>query len=536
MKILIVDDEALIRIGMRSIIPWETHGYHVVGEARDGLEALEMAHMYQPDIVLVDIVMPRMDGIDFIRRVRNDLPLCKFVILSCKDNTQYYKEAISLGVSEYILKGSISPEKVIDVLDKISIQIRKERIFEQDDSKGKEYINRYAILSEFFNMVVKGRIQDPALIKNKIECYNLSITSSEFYIILATVDHKLDSSMLYEDSHDDIILNICREVIDDLCGGFVFKDNNDSFVILMSIMENCDGVDIVKSLCYRIQETINQCLDLTLSMGVSKKLYDFMSICDGYKQAVEASTMKFFQGDGKIYFSSDIRIEEGNILHNIKVNKEKILHIDSLLEISDITAYLGDIRSSLLLMTTASESQVRKMYLDILYHIVAILRKNSIDIKDVTGIDLNTIQYIYDAPNLEVLSKKMLALLGDIQNYCSNKFQNRQERLANTIKQYISENIGEKIFLENIAEEMYLSPNYLSRLFKEETGENIHDFTTRLKIEKSKELLYKGSDLYEVSEMLGFSSVNYFIKVFKIYTGQTPKHFTKFTIEPKKRI
>ena len=97
LKLLIVDDEMLIRIGMRSIIPWEEQGIEIVGRRRTGEKALELSRKYVPDIILADIRMPRMDGLTFIRTLKQEQPECKFLVLSCMDDIAYLQEAMKLG-------------------------------------------------------------------------------------------------------------------------------------------------------------------------------------------------------------------------------------------------------------------------------------------------------------------------------------------------------------------------------------------------------------------------------------------------------
>ena len=123
MKVLIIDDEPLARIGMRSIIPWEKNGFNLVGEAGNGIEGLEMAKRYSPDIILVDIIMPEMDGIEFIRRVKPILPDSKIIIMSCMNEIQYYQEAIHLGVSEYILKDKINPQEILETVGRVADEL-----------------------------------------------------------------------------------------------------------------------------------------------------------------------------------------------------------------------------------------------------------------------------------------------------------------------------------------------------------------------------------------------------------------------------
>src|SRR5690554_750510 len=129
MKVLVVDDEALARIEICSMIPWNEYGYNLIGEASCSKEALVLARLHKPDIIIADIVMPEMNGLDLIRKVKEELPLCKFVIISCMNNFEFYKEAMKLNVSDYIQKDNMNSQDLIQTLKRVADDIEKNRVY-----------------------------------------------------------------------------------------------------------------------------------------------------------------------------------------------------------------------------------------------------------------------------------------------------------------------------------------------------------------------------------------------------------------------
>ena len=126
-KVLIIDDEPLVRMGMNSIIAWEEHGYKIVGEAGNGVQGLEKIREYRPDLVLIDIMMPQMDGLTVIEESRKEGFAGKFIILSCVSEIEYLQKAIRLGVSSYVLKSSVNPQEILETVEEAAAEIKKEK-------------------------------------------------------------------------------------------------------------------------------------------------------------------------------------------------------------------------------------------------------------------------------------------------------------------------------------------------------------------------------------------------------------------------
>ena len=158
MKILIVDDEMLVRAGLKSIIDWERHGYTIIGEADSGDKALKMVKELKPDIMFLDINMPGTNGIDVLKGLKESRDACKVIVISCHDEFEYVKEAMKLGALEYILKHRIIPANILCVLDNVKRLIEdenknKENAIMQVKGHEKELIYQK---KDFFERIFKG--------------------------------------------------------------------------------------------------------------------------------------------------------------------------------------------------------------------------------------------------------------------------------------------------------------------------------------------------------------------------------------------
>lgn len=132
MKLVLIDDEPFHLIGMQTVIPWEQSQFIIAGEARSGEEGIELILREQPDIAIVDIVMPGIDGLEMIRRVKDAAPETRFIVLSCMNDIQRYKEAVSLGAAEYLQKDLATPDVLLETVRRVAQQLKRERLRNSD--------------------------------------------------------------------------------------------------------------------------------------------------------------------------------------------------------------------------------------------------------------------------------------------------------------------------------------------------------------------------------------------------------------------
>ena len=529
MKILIVDDEALVRLGMQSIIPWELHGYEVIGTASTGIEALKMAKNYPPDIVLADIVMPEMDGLEFIHQLHNDLPLCKFIILSCKDDIEYYRKAIKEGVSEYLQKSSLNPYEILQAVNRVSNEIRKQRVFDNSDSPEKTYINQNIILTEFLNSVLRGQIKGHKNIEEKLYSYKFKVPFETMYIIELCVDMPEDSEESYEGTYDYSLISISQQIINDMADGYVFKNYNFKITALVVLPDGSDAKSHIRNILYRIQETVSQMFFLKITAGVSNMFNSFDGFYEAYRQAHESIEEKYKKGIEKVYFYKNPRNynNNDNILYKILEEKKNILNIKSSSELQSFYQKIMKITQLFSESENISSMKFKEILIDILYHIIYLLRVDGIEIKQIMGVDFNPVEYIVKFQTLSIFNKNIENTFRKIEAYYHDTYSNDATKIISSINSYIDQHVSEKILLDYISKEVHLTPAYISRLYKKKTGENIQDYIARAKVEKSKQLLRKNISLFEVSEGVGFLSLSHFFKVFKAYTGLTPGEYLK---------
>lgn len=524
MKVLIIDDEPLARIGMRSIIPWDKNGFSLVGEAGNGIEGLEMAKRYGPDIILVDIIMPEMDGIEFIRRVKPVLPDSKIIIMSCMNEIQYYQEAIHLGVSEYILKDKINPQEILETVGRVADELRRDRVFDENDTET-QVVNKNLVMTEFMNQVLKGKIRDGQRIIAKLEQHGIKIEGRKFRIACISAystDLQGDSDA---ESLDYSVINICQEIVSSGCGGYVFRSFEGNIAAILMNRENPDGDLFLEQLFRQIKETCEQCLDCCITMGTGNVFCNPGSIYEGYLQACSAMEISFFKGRGKLYhYLRDVDYDPAVAKKADKVLQE-ILSISSATDISHISDSLEEM-NRLLSDGKVTLMKTKSIYMDIIYHILSLLRKEKLEVSEILGEDVDAYTFFDRLDSAAGYHSRMVTLINKTAGYLRGHNNVKSNRIIEEVRRWVEKHLNEKIKLESIAGDVYLSPSYLCRLYKKETGQNLQDYILERKIEKAKELLSQ-YNVGTVSDLLGFNSHSYFIRVFRERTGYTPLQFQK---------
>lgn len=511
LKLLIVDDELLARIGMRTIIPWEEQGIEIVGEAEDGKRALELARKYMPDIVITDIRMPEMDGLDFIRTLKAEQPECKFLVLSCMDDTAYLQEAIKLGVKGYILKNAIEPQNILEEVHHVMKEISTERVYEEQSMEEYQYVNANAVLNEFANLVLGGLITDKKMVRERFEKAFLGEEYGTAYVICMAIPPKelRDAVRGVEYS----IAAICQNMMETMTNGRTFM-GRDGTVWALAGGGQTEREDII-SLCRRFSLTMEQYLDMHLEFGISSFGREEFDIPLHYKRAREALNRKFYMPGEGLYFYDQLgadREKEEEVAKAFERCKNISNHAVFYREMECLFSLLS--RYPVLPERELKEGLCGAVFsLDVFHGSSGNRRKE----KKAFQKKINEAE---TCGRLHCFLKEWLMELDFTVSESSDD-------LICTVVNYIKENIGERLTLGVIAGQVYLNPDYLCKLFKQKTGENLISYILKYKILLAKGYLMEGKRISEISEILGFSSEGHFITTFKKYAGQTPGAYLK---------
>ncbi len=528
-KILIVDDEFVIRQGIITSIEWETMGMTIVGEAANGREAYEKALSLKPDIVVTDVKMPLMDGLELTKLLRETMPKVRVVIISGYDDFQYAREALRMGVTEYLLK-PIGADELVKLMLKQCDEIIKEYKEIDKETKFKSIFkeNLFFMQERFLNSVVKGEIDDwTAAMENSKEL-NVDLSGKDYQVVIIDIDDYLliTESMTYVEERE--IKNNVKDIADRIIGpstNSMFFSSDGDYLLSIINVRNSNRYDL-NNLYREIQYEIKKKLNITVTFGVSNIHKNIFDIPQAFCEALYTIRNKVFEGKNKIISINDVNkdetaepvsypsYEEKEIMSCIKsMNIEKLnMILDRMYSnLISFKANYKDIKNICLRLITIAESQLEELGLDyrtrnvkLLDHYVEIEKYETVE--DIKEWNKNVFKFFIDA----------------LQNNKNDNFKG----IVKVAMQYTEEHYYEDIGVEQIAAITYVTPNYFSRVFKKETGKSYTEWLNTIRLDKAKILLKDiKHKVYEVADEVGYNDYKIFTHNFKKYVGCTPKEY-----------
>lgn len=533
-KVLIIDDEPIIRKGLKNIINWRQFDCEVCGEASDGVEGYSLIKELLPDIIITDIRMPEADGLTMIREVKEAVPESKIIILTGYRDFDYVQEAIKLGAFDFILK----PSKIEELTAVIGKAV-KEMKCHRDRS---EEMNRFKTLFEQNMPVLREKLlydviyeinTNDSEIKAKMDLFGVKIDDFSLVVVETESDEEDNREMSQYDRHlyQYGIINTFEEVFSDMFSvtGVPLNDKEVGFIIQPK--EGCDGSDeVIDRKCAYLQEIIRNCFGFTVTIAVSSEGKGIMQLPLKLKECREALEHKFYIGNSTIIFHNDInsffRYEDYSVLE--KYQKSLIEGIKSGNE-KTVRSRLDDIYNFVEKVGGANGEYFKNFYWSTILSInnirVSVAAADSgrkIESRDFSSL----YKLIEECDSLKDLSSILREIALSVAAKV-NSYNNKSIKLVlRKAVDYLQSHYSEQITLDEVAEQVYVSTYYLSRMFKRELGRNFVDYLNEIRIGKAKELLkdvkYK---TYEVAEMVGIPDAHYFSRLFKKHEGVTPTEY-----------
>ena len=525
-KLLIADDEPLVLIGIKSMVPWADFGIEICGTAMNSQTALAMIREYSPELVITDIKMPIMDGLELARTCREEmgsLPL--FLILTSYEEFPLIKEALSYQVADYLIKLELDEETL-----SASIRRALERLEELKASKAYKQTTGRPMLQSY---------QDKFFMRL---LHNLFDSREQFEI--QAKDLRLDfSDTCYLASHGEIHSGIVRQM--DLA-----KEMNlysSSLQMIQEILGKhvpCHVISLDKihfAVIYhfptaaqmelgRIREAwentrsmVYNYFNVWLSVGTGKLVDDPLKISGSYQEGRQAFNLANRQAP-IVFFS---RSDKGACrdAFNITVFKNALTRAFEEFDTDVLYNTLAEI-SELFLTYPQHFLQAMDGACNILYLSLSLLPDGEETLQEVFAAYPEGYRSLYKQKNVVQIAQWLCTLRDGLCHVLKNKHKTYKDHVVSSVQKYIGSHLEDRLTLNDVAAVFGLSPNYLSALFKKNCGIGFSEYITQKKITLAKSLLLEqGMKVYEVADCLGFESAFYFSKVFKKVEGMSPRDF-----------
>ena len=528
-RVLIVDDELLVQVGLKSMINWEEHGLYVVAEARNGQEALAAFERTNPDIVFVDIAMPEMNGLELIRILKNRKHSIKTIILTSHSDFNYVKEAASLSVSEYLLKSELTRDNLSKCIQHVLEQITIEAL-DENKMDGSTSIQLGYLVEEDLFKIITGFYKSQEEMEAIIEKYKFSFSKSSWFVSVAQFlikDYDIERYQKDPGHFNTVILGLSKQAFSEKDFTVYSTIIGEKIIFLFNIDSSKDVPGIqekIMTLLHLFKSNMKQFLNIDLHVGVSEAAESFAQLPELYKHAYSAKEFGFFEKDTIIPHEKYLfQIQE----HLPKINYKEIEKILLKGDEEEMEKSFDNIFNQL--YGCKNKEYVRTVFIDLLSQAKVFAEPLH---KDQESSALSDASFNYN------IFQKLFHFV-DVKNYITdiykkvikvgkNKGQEQYSYSIHKSIEYIKKNYMKNITLADVAKYSDVSRNYLSFLFKQEIGTNFSVFLLNFRIEKSKELLAIGNNkIYEISELVGFSNPYYFSKVFRDIVGVSCREYQK---------
>lgn len=533
-KLLVVDDEYNIRDGIVNAVPWETCGVVVVGEAGNGIEALEKVEETLPDIVITDINMDDMNGLEFAENLKQKYPYIKVVILSGYDEFEYAKRALQLKVFSYLLK-PILPDELIkivkEVIDEIQAEARLKEKVRTLESEIK--INKQVLLERLLNDLVNGNIRQRDKLEERLSLVNLQMKQRLYSCFIFDLDGYYDLIESHGFEKVQILLQCIQEVVNDMFRKdfsiWSFIDSAGNIISIVGSEPGDKGKNLknIHTSIEKLKQAIKCTLNVTITVAIGGSYSDILEVFKSYNEAMKASDFKVVAGKDCIIHIDDVRSISGG-RYSYPKDKENVI-VASLNEYDD-----AKIRSSIdsFFKDIGSKSFFKEhMRISIMELFAVIARKfmdYGVDIHKLYEKDLIDLYKVIDRfDTVEEIKNWLTNIIMGCVNELRNNRLNSVKSVINKAQNYIEANYtSPDISLNSIAEHVYLNPSYFSKLYKKETGETYMEFLTKLRIEKAKSFLKETNiRTSDIGIAVGYPNSQYFTTLFKKVTGNTPVEY-----------
>lgn len=530
-KMIIIDDIPAVIRGLSERMPWDEHGITLAATANNGEEGLSKIGEFRPDIVLTDIRMPFMDGLEMMRTILAEQPEVKVIFLTGYTDFAYAQEAVKLGAFDFILK-PFSREQVLESVLKAKLEVERERgqaqrmiNMEQKVRESLPYLRQ-----EYMRLLIRyGPGQHSP--RQQWDFLGIELDLAGFCVLIAEMDFFAERTGELPVGEAELIRfavqNILEETVHQCVKGIVFRENVNQFVIVVNTPAKLD----IEQLAECCRENVARHSRQTVSIGIGGQVEYSSSLSLSYAQALSALSYTFFTGGDSVYRFTE-NGHEGP-MPSYSHEKEKEL---------------------LYCLRSANPSKAEEQLESIWSEWLSASRRPDPGIVKTRGLELaHSIFRVFTEKipeeELQGLERRMAALgrvssfeemQGQIREMCRQGCAVLQKRqfsdaraLVERAVSHIESHLHHSLSVAECSRVVHLSPSYFSNLFKKEKGMTLAQYIIGRRMEKAKELVLEGMQVQDIAVSLGYEDRPYFTELFKKHTGLTPTEFRlKYAAEP----
>ncbi|ANS76569.1 hypothetical protein AWM70_19950 [Paenibacillus yonginensis] len=536
MKALIVDDEKHVREAIRMLVPWQNWNIDTLLEATDGQMAIELIEKERPGLIFTDMMMPVRNGVDLLRWMHDNNVAGKTIVISGYDDFELTRNTIRYGGLDYILK-PIEPEELIRAVDSAVAQWRREEEGRQAAVKRGMELNQLkpVYLDKAFSQLIEGTELHGAAAGLEAET-GLPPGKPPVRLALLTLEGLHPANLRSFSANEDLfyfaVLNICNEILGKEKSGYAFSYWNGRREVVMVLWSRLGQA-------HEVMRHVQECCLRTLRTSFHIGLGQVHLFPDGLRQAY-AESKKILQQRNLLENDSWVHaIEDGRPGSVVPKGGPHLSDYESRIRLAVFSGQPAEIRRTVHEWTAAAAAagRITPHQLQIWGSEYAVLRlqwaKDWLSEEELPA----ELQQPGDAFEVKVEPDGLFSLgsweerlSGELAEFAKTLHALKQQNgsVIHQIRKYVEDHYRKEISLQDIANQFFLSREYISRKFKQELGENLSDYIGRIRMEHAKKLLGNPSlKIVQIADRVGYPDEKYFSKVFKKHTGQTPNEYRK---------
>lgn len=529
-ELLIVDDKRTVTDGIANHVNWDKYGL-TVSCAYNGKEAYDIIRKSKVDIVVTDIRMPLMDGLELTKLTKEYNNKIKVIILSGYDDFQYAQKAIKIGADEYLLK----PTR-IDTIKESVLNFKNQIVMEEEKNEDVILMRQRLrqsiplLKDKFFRNIINGKeLNNDNKLEQHFNFIDMNLELKNFVVMIIEVDdyenlrvnNKSEILELYRFS----ICNISQEILATGFNNEVFRHLENEVVVLLNFDGNQSKMINhyqVYKIANEIKESINKFFEFTVTISIGEFYKNIDGIYYSYRDAKNALAHKIYLGKDRVIPIQDLQLNNQDFSYPINIEEKTLVAVRSG-EPDKIREHLDDMFNKIKNQNHVPPYLLKSNFTRFIIEIYKLNNNNSMHNKLVDNLfNFNKLK------TLDEIRQWFETKLIDVAVLIQREKRSQIEIAMEKAKEYIDRHYDERITLNVISEYICMSPTYFSAMFKEITNINFSEYLKVVRIDKAKELLRLNKyRIYEICNLVGYNDTKYFTDIFKKHTGMTPTVYVK---------
>lgn len=530
MKLLIVEDEPYVRERLADGIDWEEAQIELVdavGSAREAMAILQKVHL---DIMVTDIQMPDMSGLQLAGQVKRQFPDIKTIILTGYDDFEYARESIDCGVFKYLVK-PVPNEQLLAVVREAKA-LRERELSEKHsmalmESRWNEHLPHLRHM--FYKNWLNGRYSQWEIEKQSRDL-QLSLDGKQAWPIVFDMDPIPEGNSRFR-ANDRMLVQfslytVARDVFDGMDCVTLQDDDGVTAAIFFAPPDETEWKQRVKQQVGRLLETIKDCLKLTASAGIGHPVADKLLLPRAYKQSRMALQERLIYGnDMAIHYRDDAPVcDSWTMMNDLEKQLEVAVETG---DVEGMNAVAGRVME-LGFAEYVPVTDAKEVLLRIVCRLAHIVHSHGWTLRETLGEDYRDFEHFHELLTRDQIGEWLQRMTGRISREIARRRRSGTQITVQEMMRFIRERLHEEdLSLYMVADKLYVNYSYLSRIFKKLTGQSFSEYVLRLRMEKAKQLLANGDKVYDAAKQVGYRHVNYFSKAFAKYWGIKPSEVYK---------